>query len=47
MRMFDVQGIEILAPHHQLFQLSRQPANLPASVRVVFPIIVEGLALAD
>jgi hypothetical protein len=29
MRMFDVQGIEITAPRHELFEFLREPANLP------------------
>ena len=29
MRMFDVQGIEITAPLHQVFEFLREPANLP------------------
>ena len=29
MRMFDVQGIEIRAPHGTVFEFLRQPANLP------------------
>ena len=29
MRMFDVQGIEITAPHHKVFEFLRDPANLP------------------
>lgn len=29
MRMFDVQGIEIMAPRDQVFQFVRQPGNLP------------------
>jgi hypothetical protein len=27
--MFDVQGIEIAAPRHQVFEFLREPANLP------------------
>jgi hypothetical protein len=29
MRMFDVQGIEILAPHDKVFEFVRDPVNLP------------------
>ena len=29
MRMFDVQGIEIAAPHFKVFEYLRDPANLP------------------
>lgn len=29
MRMFDVQGIEITAPHHKVFDYLKEPANLP------------------
>ena len=29
MRMFDVQGIEIAAPPHKVFEFLRDPANLP------------------
>lgn len=29
MRMFDVQGIEIMAPCRTVFEFVRQPANLP------------------
>ena len=29
MRMFDVQGIEITAPRHKVFEFVREPANLP------------------
>jgi Polyketide cyclase / dehydrase and lipid transport len=29
MRMFDVQGIEITAPRHKVFEFVRDPANLP------------------
>jgi hypothetical protein len=29
MRMFDVQGIEIRAPHGKVFEFLRHPANLP------------------
>jgi hypothetical protein len=29
MRMFDVQGIEIMAPCHKVFEFVKQPANLP------------------
>src|SRR5688572_30913859 len=29
MRMFDVQGIEILAPRHTVFEVVKQPANRP------------------
>lgn len=29
MRMFDVQGIEIAAPRHKIFEFLREPANLP------------------
>jgi hypothetical protein len=29
MRMFDVQGIEITAPHRKVFEFLREPANLP------------------
>ena len=29
MRMFDVQGIEIMAPCQKVFEFIRQPANLP------------------
>ena len=29
MRMFDVQGIEIIAPRHQVFAFLREPGNLP------------------
>ena len=29
MRMFDVQGIEIMAPRHKVFTFLRDPANLP------------------
>jgi polyketide cyclase/dehydrase/lipid transport protein len=29
MRMFDVQGIEITAPRHKVFEFLREPANLP------------------
>ena len=29
MRMFDVQGIEIMAPRHKVFEFLREPANLP------------------
>jgi hypothetical protein len=29
MRMFDVQGIEITAPRHKVFEFLRDPANLP------------------
>jgi hypothetical protein len=29
MRMFDVQGIEIMAPPRQVFEFLREPANLP------------------
>jgi hypothetical protein len=29
MRMFDVQGIEIMAPRHKIFDFVRTPANLP------------------
>src|SRR5262245_66545803 len=29
MRMFDVQGIEIMAPRHKVFEFVKQPANLP------------------
>ena len=29
MRMFDVQGIEIMAPTHKVFEFLREPANLP------------------
>ena len=28
MRMFDVQGIEIIAPYHKVFEFLREPANL-------------------
>jgi hypothetical protein len=27
--MFDVQGIEIMAPRHQVFEFLREPGNLP------------------
>lgn len=29
MRMFDVQGIEIMAPLHKVFAFVREPGNLP------------------
>jgi hypothetical protein len=29
MRMFDVQGIEIMAPRRNVFEFLREPANLP------------------
>ncbi|HEX9640934.1 MAG TPA: SRPBCC family protein [Candidatus Krumholzibacteria bacterium] len=29
MRMFDVQGIEIVAPRHRVFEFLREPGNLP------------------
>jgi hypothetical protein len=29
MRMFDVQGIEIMAPCRKVFDFVKQPANLP------------------
>ena len=29
MRMFDVQGIEIVAPASQVFEFLREPGNLP------------------
>ena len=29
MQMFDVQGIEIRAPRHRVFEFLRQPTNLP------------------
>jgi hypothetical protein len=29
MRMFDVQGIEIMAPSRKVFEFLREPANLP------------------
>ena len=29
MRMFDVQGIEITAPHRKVFECLREPTNLP------------------
>ena len=29
MKMFDVQGIEIMAPHHAVFEFLREPGNLP------------------
>ena len=29
MRMFDVQGIEILAPRQKVFEFVREPGNLP------------------
>lgn len=29
MRMFDVQGIEIMAPSHNVFEFVREPGNLP------------------
>ena len=29
MRMFDVQGIEIMAPCHKVFAFVREPGNLP------------------
>jgi hypothetical protein len=29
MRMFDVQGIEIMAPRHKVFAFVREPGNLP------------------
>lgn len=29
MRMFDVQGIEIMAPRHKVFEFLREPVNLP------------------
>lgn len=29
MRMFDVQGIEIMIPRHKVFEFLREPANLP------------------
>ena len=29
MRMFDVQGIEIMAPCHKVFEFLREPGNLP------------------
>ena len=29
MRMFDVQGMEITAPRHKVFEFLREPANLP------------------
>ena len=29
MRMFDVQGIEIAAPHRKVFEFVREPVNLP------------------
>jgi hypothetical protein len=29
MRMFDVQGVEIMAPCHQVFEFVREPGNLP------------------
>ena len=29
MRMFDVQGIEIMAPRHKVFEFLREPGNLP------------------
>jgi hypothetical protein len=29
MRMFDVQGIEIVAPRHKVFEFVREPGNLP------------------
>jgi hypothetical protein len=29
MRMFDVQGIEITAPRHKVFEFLREPRNLP------------------
>lgn len=29
MRMFDVQGIEIMAPRRKVFEFLREPANLP------------------
>ena len=29
MRMFDVQGIEIMAPRHKVFEFLREPSNLP------------------
>jgi hypothetical protein len=33
MRMFDVQGIEILAPRRKVFEFVREPANLPRWTR--------------
>ena len=27
--MFDVQGIEIMAPRHKVFEFLREPGNLP------------------
>jgi Polyketide cyclase / dehydrase and lipid transport len=33
MRMFDVQGIEIMAPPHKVFEFVKQPANLPRWAR--------------
>lgn len=33
MRTFDVQGIEIRAPHHKVFEYLREPANLPQWAR--------------
>ena len=29
MRTFDVQGIEIIAPRHRVFEFLREPGNLP------------------
>ena len=29
MRMFDVEGIEITAPHRKVFEFLREPTNLP------------------
>jgi hypothetical protein len=33
MRMFDIQGIEILAPSHTVFEFLKEPANLPRWAR--------------
>lgn len=33
MRTFDVQGIEIRAPRHKVFEYLREPANLPQWAR--------------
>ena len=29
MRMFDVRGVEIMAPCHKVFEFLREPGNLP------------------
>jgi hypothetical protein len=43
MDMFDVQGIEIMAPCHKVFEFVKQPANLPQWARA-FASVAEGRA---